>query len=178
MSNTKLFLGKERGYCVPLWFIPKAVQWITGRILPGDFMRQVLLNDLKNAVGYADDVSLECLSGIIKFFYNEAPGVCWGSPDAIKAWQEMDDTAHSRLAQAWADSHPEFMTAGAGDFEEVPAGVPDIITQSLAPKRSDRGLVDLLLPFLKEKELRRVYEVEPDKRILKAIEGRAINATA
>jgi hypothetical protein len=63
-------------------------RYLVERICPGQFLQAVLRNDLRAAVGRADDVSLPALKDIIEFLYNVAPGGSWGSPDALKAWIE------------------------------------------------------------------------------------------
>ena len=52
----------------------------------GDFLRAVISNDLRNAVGYADDDNLTNLPAFVAYFHNIAPGPCWGSPEKYLAW--------------------------------------------------------------------------------------------
>lgn len=61
-------------------------RWITRGIEPGSFLSAVLCNDLREAVGRADDVNRERLADYIRFLYNYAPSACWGSPVKFKAW--------------------------------------------------------------------------------------------
>jgi hypothetical protein len=61
-------------------------RYVCDRISPGGFLLAVLQNDLKNACGRADDDNLALLPIYVKWLYNVAPGCCWGSPDAVKAW--------------------------------------------------------------------------------------------
>jgi len=55
----------------------------------GDFLQAVIRNELCEAVGRADSINRNRLYDIIYFFYNFAPGACWGSPEKMQAWMEM-----------------------------------------------------------------------------------------
>lgn len=61
-------------------------RWIESGVVPGQFLQAVIRNDLFDAVARADDVSLGGLRTITLFFYNEAPGGCWGSPMKMREW--------------------------------------------------------------------------------------------
>ena len=54
----------------------------------GDFLRAVICNDLKESFGRADAVNRARMFEIVSFFYNEAPGSCWGSPQAMTKWMQ------------------------------------------------------------------------------------------
>jgi hypothetical protein len=43
-------------------------------------------NDLRAAVGHADDVTLTKLREIGQFFWNYAPADCWGNTAIVDAW--------------------------------------------------------------------------------------------
>jgi hypothetical protein len=55
----------------------------------GSFLNAVLRNNLRDAIGRADDEALQALPAIVGWFYNEAPAHCWGSPEKVSRWQEM-----------------------------------------------------------------------------------------
>jgi hypothetical protein len=55
---------------------------------PGDFLTSVICNDLRNAVGRADETNLSLLKLYVQWFYNIAPGSCWGSAEAMLKWQD------------------------------------------------------------------------------------------
>jgi hypothetical protein len=58
----------------------------------GDFLRAVICNDLKNAVGHADDVNVHNLPAYCAYLHNHAPSDCHGSPEKYKAWiKEFED---------------------------------------------------------------------------------------
>ena len=64
-------------------------RYIKDRILPGHFLQAVICNDLKESLGYADDINTHKLFDIVSFFYNEAPYQCWGSPKKMEEWLRM-----------------------------------------------------------------------------------------
>lgn len=61
-------------------------RYITERVTPGGFLQAVICNDLRESFGRADDINRACLFEIVCWFYNNAPGQCWGSPEKAKAW--------------------------------------------------------------------------------------------
>ena len=53
----------------------------------GDFLRNVLENDLMGALGRADTRNQADIFEICQFVYNDLePGICWGSPEKVKEW--------------------------------------------------------------------------------------------
>lgn len=74
--------------------IPVSVQeslelWIKHKIIPGSFLTAVLENDLSEAVGRADEISIICLRDIVRYLYNNCPLGCWGSPEKVKEWRKQ-----------------------------------------------------------------------------------------
>jgi hypothetical protein len=61
-------------------------RYIQHGIPPGDFLTAVICNDLKEAVGRADDENIEQLPAFVSYFYNEAPSPCWGSEEKMNDW--------------------------------------------------------------------------------------------
>jgi hypothetical protein len=55
-------------------------------ILPGDFLTELLSNDLVEAFRRADDNNTAAMRGWVAFLYNELPRECWGSRDKVQAW--------------------------------------------------------------------------------------------
>lgn len=53
----------------------------------GSFLQAVLENDLKTAVMKADEANYLLIGAIVGYCCNEIPMVCWGSEDAVAAWQ-------------------------------------------------------------------------------------------
>ncbi len=60
--------------------------YLTEGILPGNFLRAVLSHDLFEAMGSADEGSLEGLPGLVSWIYNYAPMNCHGTAEKITAW--------------------------------------------------------------------------------------------
>lgn len=60
----------------------------------GYFLTQVIQNNLSGALSQADEINRARIFDIVSWFYNEAPGQCWGSPDNMHAWmaQQQADT--------------------------------------------------------------------------------------
>lgn len=61
-------------------------RYVEGHIKPGSFLTAVIKNDLADAFYRADPESRLVLHDIIKWFWNEAPVSCWGSPEKMSAW--------------------------------------------------------------------------------------------
>jgi len=57
-------------------------------IAPGHFLTAVITNNLLEAVSRADCTSIKSLPDIVKFFYNYAPGECWGNQVKMVAWMK------------------------------------------------------------------------------------------
>lgn len=61
-------------------------RYVQRGVYTGDFLQAVISNDLREAVGRADDGNLRALHEIVKVFYNYCPGQCWGNREAYKNW--------------------------------------------------------------------------------------------
>ena len=63
--------------------------YVEERVHPGDgFLMAVLSNDLREAVGRADERSYASLRELIVYLHNEVPGRCWGSKARVVEWVE------------------------------------------------------------------------------------------
>ena len=62
------------------------VEYIEHGHLPGDFLCAVLENDLAQAVGRADEISLRFLPNLVCYLYNLAPKGAWGSRERVLNW--------------------------------------------------------------------------------------------
>lgn len=74
-------------------------------------MEAVLANDLSRAVGSADRDSLDALSAIVSYVYNQLPGDCWGSYNRVADW--IAGKTHE-LGRSVATKK---VSARGGDFE-------------------------------------------------------------
>lgn len=76
-----------RQFYIPDRMMPGIRRYIEEGLVPGSFLSAVICNDLREAVGAADDENLVNLPAFVGYFYNEAPTQCWGSADKMKAWK-------------------------------------------------------------------------------------------
>lgn len=76
----------HRDYWIPERMMEPIRLYIEEGIKPGSFLTSVICNDLKGAVGNADDENLPNLPAFVAYFYNEAPGSCWGSKEMMERW--------------------------------------------------------------------------------------------
>lgn len=65
-----------------------AQRYVEQGIPPGGFLEAVICNNLKEAIMRADDINADHLKDFVMFFYNETPGDCWGSREAMIKWIE------------------------------------------------------------------------------------------
>ncbi len=65
--------------------------------MPGGFLSAILENNLIEAVGRADSDNQKRIVEYVKYLYNQAPALCWGSPERVKEWcksfQELPSNA-------------------------------------------------------------------------------------
>lgn len=55
----------------------------------GSFLQACIDNNLREALGRADEISLAALPAIVGYLYNECPAHCWGKPDSSARWIEQ-----------------------------------------------------------------------------------------
>ena len=75
-----------REYYIPERMMESLERYVKDQVLPGDFLRAVISNDLTEAVGRADEENLRNLPAYIGYLYNEAPSRCWGSKERMEEW--------------------------------------------------------------------------------------------
>jgi hypothetical protein len=75
-----------RDFYIPERMMSGLARYVNDHVLPGGFLQAVLRNDLTDAVCRADDENLANIPAFVGYLYNEAPGMCWGSPAAVAAW--------------------------------------------------------------------------------------------
>ena len=66
----------------------------TGRPV-GQFLQAVISNNLKDAVGRADDTNIALIPAYVIYLYNEAPAFCWGSPERYEEWLKKFEKAEA-----------------------------------------------------------------------------------
>jgi hypothetical protein len=62
------------------------IRYIITSIHPGDFLCAIITNNLKGAFTTADDENQLIVRDYVQWFYNHAPGSCWGSKEAMSNW--------------------------------------------------------------------------------------------
>lgn len=72
---------------IPEYMRGGLLRWIEHAIEPGEFLRAVLRNDLRQACELADDNNRERLAQYLKVLYSSAPGGCWGSIEKYERWR-------------------------------------------------------------------------------------------
>ena len=65
-------------------------RYIEEHILPGNFLQAMLENDLYRMIVHVDPDMVCELRHIYLWIYNEAPGICWGSPEKVMAWVKKE----------------------------------------------------------------------------------------
>lgn len=83
-----------RGFTIPMYILEVLKRYIEYGHQPGDFLTAVLCNDLRAAVGQADDHNIVNLKAYIGFLYQEAPPLCWGSKERMRSWIEQKKEEH------------------------------------------------------------------------------------
>lgn len=62
--------------------------YISHGIPPGHFLTAVICNDLLGATGHANNWNSTHIKNYVDYLFNEAPGNCWGSTEAMQQWME------------------------------------------------------------------------------------------
>ena len=78
---------------IPDYTMDAIRRYLDHHLQPGGFLLAVLSNDLREAVGRADENNQQALPDIVSWLYNEAPSTCWGTPERVEQWLEARRTA-------------------------------------------------------------------------------------
>jgi len=76
----------SKGDLLPAHMRESVQAWIEKARPPGSFLAAVIQNNLREAFARADSVNARKLDDIVRWFYNNAPSWCWGSPEAMASW--------------------------------------------------------------------------------------------
>lgn len=95
IERNQAFIDQANYYGVPEHMIEGLELYVFHRTSPGSFMRAVLENDLKGAVGKADHINKHHLHEICSFIYNCIPAVSQGSPEKVREWLHKDEETRS-----------------------------------------------------------------------------------
>jgi hypothetical protein len=66
-------------------------RWVTDACPMGGFITAVLENDLRGAIGRADEDAFHNIKDIVRYLWNEVPAPCWGSKEKVKAWKGLKE---------------------------------------------------------------------------------------
>lgn len=89
-KETELAASLTR-YGIPKHMHGGVIRYVVYGIEPGHFLDALMSNDLKEAFGRADEENIAAMHAWIKWFYNEAPGTCWGSPERVDQWLKEEE---------------------------------------------------------------------------------------
>jgi hypothetical protein len=92
-------------------------------VMPGDFLRCVLSNDLKGAVANADRENMENLPAYVGYMVNEMPEPSQGSLDKMLAWAKYKrDMRHERVQSTQEQLKDEYASGLDGERERSSYG--------------------------------------------------------
>lgn len=63
--------------------------WVHRARPTGGFLSAVLQNDLRSAVGHADEEHVDVLPVIVAYLVNLCPVGCWGSESTMEDWRRL-----------------------------------------------------------------------------------------
>jgi hypothetical protein len=103
MTDPRNLLDRAAEAGPMIGFVPQhthaaLVRYIDTGQPPGHFCEAVLRNDLKSAVMAADDDNIVALPLIVSWLYNNAPSICWGSPERVEAWVKAAQAGAAEVA--------------------------------------------------------------------------------
>lgn len=83
-------------------------RYVLEGIRPGDFLTAVICNDLRGAIGRADEENSPLLRLYVLWLYNVAPAACWGSPDKMREWMNAraQEKSIAELEASISDAPP------------------------------------------------------------------------
>ena len=74
---------KMSEYGIPNYMHDAIIGYYENGWQPGGFLTELINNDLKEAIGRADDTNVHCLKAYVMWFYNQAPIGTWGHSTAV-----------------------------------------------------------------------------------------------
>lgn len=80
MSDLRIECYKTNDWChlIRRDVLEALERYVFDRIAPGSFLEAVLLNNLSEAIGQADEQNYRTLKYIVAHVYNCLPAQCWG----------------------------------------------------------------------------------------------------
>jgi hypothetical protein len=80
-----------------------AKRYIEHGVEVGGFLTAMISNNLTASFATADETNRERMFDIVSWFYNEAPGPCWGSPEKMTAWMQQQRTPAEPVPELRSD---------------------------------------------------------------------------
>lgn len=74
---------------VPVHLRGGLIRWIEQGIVPGSFLRAMLVFDIDNARVYADPESAMHIATIEQWLWEFAPDECWGGAKEVAQWEGL-----------------------------------------------------------------------------------------
>ena len=71
--------------------------YLVNGLEPGDFLTNLLLNDLWGAVYSADFMNKKNISSYVKLVNHVFPKVCYGTNEKMTRWVQMSDRERERI---------------------------------------------------------------------------------
>lgn len=65
------------------------IRYFVNGIIPGDFLKACLENNLKEALGVASTQHWDYIFNVVSFLYYHAPVNSWGSKEKVQEWSAM-----------------------------------------------------------------------------------------
>ena len=78
-----------RQFSIPERMRPAIEAYVLRGQIPGDFLRSIICNDLREACIKADDENLYNIPAYVAYFYQYTPSGCWGSKEKMIDWIEF-----------------------------------------------------------------------------------------
>lgn len=80
---------------IPAYMHKGILNWVKRGVRPGPFLSAIISNDLYGAFTRADDQNVYLIREYFTWFYNYAPSICWGHPDALTTWRGTESPPES-----------------------------------------------------------------------------------
>ena len=90
---------KFNNFYIPERMMGGIKRYIENGIVPGNFLKAVIQNNLSEAIGQADVENLKNIPAYIGYFYNETPLSCWGSKKKMEKWVKSFNTEPQRSVE-------------------------------------------------------------------------------
>jgi len=118
---------KMRDAKIPSHLVPELELYLEEGVIPGNFLRSVLSNNLWGSIMHADSHGMESsitggieaaeLEVLVRFLWVHAPEESWGSEEAVHAWGDSIRTYRMDKERSKAKWYQLRKAAGINDEE-------------------------------------------------------------